>query len=74
MGNIISKTDAGNYVYKTDKLHAVAYITNPAGAQSPPANISSVQQDIIYTPYLKTASISEGAYRIDYTYGPIIKG
>lgn len=29
MGNIISKTDAGKYVYKSDKIHAIAYITNP---------------------------------------------
>lgn len=69
MGNIASKTDAGNYVYKTDKQHAVAYITNPAGAQTPPANISTNSQVISYTPYLKTASITEGTYQMDYTYG-----
>lgn len=70
MGNITSKTDAGSYVYKSDKLHAVAYITNPAGAQTPPANISTAEQNISYTPYLKTASITEGAYQMDYAYGP----
>ncbi|HEV8084483.1 MAG TPA: SpvB/TcaC N-terminal domain-containing protein [Chitinophagaceae bacterium] len=69
MGNIASKTDAGNYVYKTDKLHAVAYITNPAGAQTPPANISVNSQVIAYTPFLKTASITESTYQMDYTYG-----
>lgn len=69
MGNIASKTDAGNYVYRTDKLHAVAYITNPAGTQSPPVTISSNSQILTYTPFLKTASITEGTYQMDYTYG-----
>ena len=70
MGNITSKTDAGNYVYKTDKIHAVAYITNPAGAQTPPANISTIEQQITYTPFLKTATVSEAPYSLDFTYGP----
>ena len=69
MGNIAAKTDAGNYVYKTDKLHAVAYITNPAGAQTPPSTISTNSQILTYTPFLKTASITEGTYQMDYTYG-----
>jgi RHS repeat-associated protein len=70
MGNIIAKTDAGNYVYKTDKIHAVAYITNPAGIQTPPSNISTVEQNITYTAFLKTASITEAPYSLDFTYGP----
>lgn len=67
-GNIISKTDAGNYVYKTDKINAVAYITNPAGAQTPPAVISTALQQMTYTPFQKTASIDQNGYRLDYTY------
>jgi RHS repeat-associated protein len=70
MGNIASKTDAGNYVYKTDKLHAVAYITNPSGPQTLPANIPTTEQSISYTPFLKTASITEGDFQMNYTYGP----
>lgn len=70
MGNIITKTDAGNYVYKTDKIHAVAYITNPAGAQTPPANISTIEQQITYTPFLKTATVTEAPYGLEFTYGP----
>jgi RHS repeat-associated protein len=70
MGNIVTKTDAGNYVYKTDKIHAVAYITNPAGAQVAPANISVTEQQITYTGFLKTAKISEGPNTLDFTYGP----
>lgn len=69
MGNIAAKTDAGNYVYQTNKLHAVAYITNPTGAQTPPTTIATTEQNINYTPFLKTASITEGAYQVDYTYG-----
>ena len=69
MGNIASKTDAGNYVYNSNKIHAVNYITNPAGAQTPPANISTVSQLITCTPFLKTASITEDPYQLDLTYG-----
>ena len=69
MGNITSKTDAGNYVYNSNKIHAVNYITNPGGAQLPPLTISQNQQIISYTPFLKTNSVTEGAYEIDYTYG-----
>jgi len=68
-GNIVSKTDAGNYVYNTNKINAVAYVTNPAGAQAPPAVISTALQQITYTPFQKTASIDQNGYRLDYTYG-----
>jgi RHS repeat-associated protein len=70
MGNIASKTDAGNYVYLNDKVHAVAYITNPAGLTAPPITITPVQQQIAYTPFLKTASITEGSVQTNFTYGP----
>lgn len=71
MGNITSKTDAGNYVYKNDKIHAVAYITNPAGTTAPPVTISAAEQNITYTPFLKTGSINEGnLWNVDYSYGP----
>jgi len=67
-GNIVSKTDAGNYVYKNDKVNAVAYITNPAGATNPPVTISTTDQVIAYTPFMKTASITEGVYQESFTY------
>ena len=72
MGNIVSKTDAGNYVYKNDKLNAVAYITNPAGATALPVTNSTHLQQITYTPFLKTATVSdEGVDNpLVYTYGP----
>lgn len=67
-GNIMSKTDAGSYVYKTDKINAVAYVTNPAGAQTPPAVISTALQQITYTPFQKTASIVQNGSTLVYTY------
>jgi len=73
MGNITSKTDAGNYTYFTDKIHAVSYILNPAGAQTPPDNISTETQTISYTPFLKVNQITEGTSPVNtvtYTYGP----
>jgi RHS repeat-associated protein len=68
LGNIVSKTDAGNYVYKNDKINAVAYITNPAGAQNPPVTIATTDQILTYTPFLKTATITEGNYQANFTY------
>lgn len=70
MGNITSKTDAGNYVYKSDKIHAVAYIQNPAGPQAPPVTTSTTEQTITYTPFSKPATITENPYTLAYTYGP----
>jgi RHS repeat-associated protein len=70
MGNIVSKSDAGNYVYKNDKIHAVAYITNPAGATAPPVSHSSSQQQITYTPFLRAASITEGVNQLNFSYAP----
>ena len=69
LGNIISKTDAGNYVYNNQKINAVAYVTNPAGSRTPPDIISQNQQDITYTAFLKTSTVSENNYLITYTYG-----
>jgi RHS repeat-associated protein len=69
LGNIVTKTDAGNYVYNNDKNNAVAYVTNPAGAQTPPSVISQQQQDISYTPFQKTATVAENGYLLSYTYG-----
>jgi RHS repeat-associated protein len=65
MGNIATKTDAGNYTYKNDKIHAVAYITNSTAISN-----STVGQVITYTPFLKTETISENDYQIAFTYGP----
>jgi RHS repeat-associated protein len=69
MGNIVTKTDAGNYVYKNDKIHAVAYITNPAGATAPPITTSVNMQQVTYTPFLRTATVTEDIYELGYSYG-----
>lgn len=75
MGNITSKTDAGNYVYYNgangiNKIHAVAYITNPAGPTAPPITISPTLQQLTYTPFLKTATVTEGSVQTNFMYGP----
>ncbi|QES88698.1 FG-GAP-like repeat-containing protein [Rhizosphaericola mali] len=69
LGNITEKTDAGKYVYNSTKVNAVAYITNPAGANSPPVTIAQTQQDITYTPFQKTLKVSENEYDLEYSYG-----
>ncbi len=81
MGNITSKTDAGYYKYRSDKVHALAYImSTPVSGQQPvvPAPVSQISynsQTIAYTPFLKVASIYEGPvtgspFSLQYTYGP----
>ena len=76
MGNIVAKTDAGYYKYRNDKIHAVAYTMNqPVPGQFPvfPAPVSETphtEQLTTYTPFLKTASISEDNYLLNLTYGP----
>jgi RHS repeat-associated protein len=68
MGNVATKTDAGTYKYKDDKIHAVAYITDPAGTSA--ISNSTIGQTISYTPFLKAATISENPYQVSFTYGP----
>lgn len=70
LGNIVSKTDAGSYVYKTDRIHAVAYITNPAGYSAFPITYPNNTQLVTYTPFLKPGTISENNSTLDLTYGP----
>lgn len=71
MGNITSKTDAGNYVYSNTKIHAVNYITNPAGPTAPPVTmLPSLDQHITYTPFLRAATITDGSVQTNITYGP----
>jgi RHS repeat-associated protein len=80
MGNILTKTDAGYYKYKNDKINALAYIMNtPVPGQQPVTPIpNSVidysTQEITYTPFLKAETIGESANTggpfLTYTYGP----
>jgi RHS repeat-associated protein len=76
MGNIASKTDAGYYKYRDDKIHAIAYtMETPVPGQSPvfPPPISVTPhtlQELTYTPFLKTATITEGGLQLGFTYGP----
>lgn len=69
LGNITAKTDAGSYVYNSQKNNAVAYVTNPAGAQVPPPVISQKQQDITYTTFGKSATVTENNYQLSLSYG-----
>ncbi len=57
-GNILTKTDAGNYNYDPNKINALTEIQN---ANVGNGGISMDQQDITYTPFLKAATITEGS-------------
>ena len=64
-GNILEKTDAGEYDYHAEKIHAVRSITNQD------LNISLVEQNITYTPWgRRTATINEDINNAVFTYGP----
>ena len=63
-GNIQSKTRIGNYSYDGNILNAVEQVGNPAG------DISLNPQEITYTPFNKTATISENSNELNITYGP----
>jgi RHS repeat-associated protein len=63
-GNIKSKTDAGSdYFYDAAKFNAVKYVK-----RSTQTAIPSMQQDIMYTAFLRPSTISEGANKLEYTY------
>lgn len=64
MGNIMSKSDVGDYVYSTTRIHAHRYIDNVTGS------IPTQNQRIAYTPFLKTSQIAEGNVDLNITYGP----
>lgn len=66
MGNITSKSDAGNYTYRNDKIHAVAYLTGSSAISN-----SAIGQTATYTPFLKVASLGEdNQNQLTFTYGP----
>ncbi len=63
IGNIMMKSDAGNYTYDPTKIHAV---TGVAGNQG---TIPSFNQDITYTSFSKVESITENGHILEFTYG-----
>ncbi len=75
-GNIATKTDAGYYTYRNDKIHAVAYtMDNPSNGQNtvfpPPVSVMPhAQQVISYNSFLKAANITEGNHSLNFEYGP----
>ena len=63
IGNIMMKSDAGNYTYDPTKIHAV---TGVAGNQG---TIPSFNQDIVYTSFGKVETITENGHILEFTYG-----
>ena len=62
-GNIAYKSDAGQYVYNTQKPHAIEQLKAPV---NPPAH----NQYVNYTPFKKVADITEGDAQLYLHYGP----
>ncbi|MBI4648411.1 MAG: VCBS repeat-containing protein, partial [Bacteroidia bacterium] len=62
-GNILSKTDAGDYEYDAAKVHAVKKINSAT------AYISTEQQALTYTSFNKASTITEGEYELQLQYG-----
>jgi RHS repeat-associated protein len=63
-GNITNKYNVGDYAYDANKIHAVKQINNPTVA------IPSLVQAITYTPFDRTATITEGTSSLTLKYGP----
>lgn len=63
-GNILSKTGLGNYQYHPARQLAVEKVDNTG------LEISPDIQDIVMTPFHKTAQVREGDYQLDFLYGP----
>ena len=61
--NITSTTNAGTYTYSSTKPNAVQTVTDPD-------NLMPLTQNITYTPFNKPATITEGNYLLELTYGP----
>ncbi len=71
LGNI-KQTDFVQATYGFDgtKLNAVKFVDNPNSTLLPPANISTDQQDIQYTPFNRPNTMDENGHSLQYTYGP----
>jgi RHS repeat-associated protein len=63
-GNIATKTSVGTYSYASNKIHAVASITNPNGT------VPTGTQNVTYTAYHQPNVITEGIHKATFTYGP----
>jgi len=63
-GNIAYKSDAGEYFYDASKPFAITTLQNPEPA------LSTMQQDISYTPYHQPHEIAENGFKLQYHYGP----
>lgn len=64
-GNILSKSDIGQYTYDPIKTNAVASISPPSSTV-----FGALSQNVTYTPFQKASSISQGPYQMDFIYGP----
>jgi RHS repeat-associated protein len=62
-GNIVYKTDVGNYTYSTNRINAVKNIDNQMG------NIANEALSIHYSPYQRPDNISQGDKNLNITYG-----
>ena len=63
-GNIAYKSDAGEYFYDAGKPFAITTLQNPE------PTMSTMQQDISYTPYHQPHEIAENGFKLQYHYGP----
>lgn len=68
-GKILQKTDIGKYNYDAQKVHQLKYLTPISGGADPGTIIGSNVRNITYTPFLKTATITENNYLLTYSYG-----
>ncbi|WP_423129757.1 RHS repeat-associated core domain-containing protein [Gaoshiqia sp. Z1-71] len=61
-GNILKKTDAGTYMYPSGE-------TGVSALYDSPGTLSSLRQNLTYTSFNKVATITQGTYTAEITYG-----
>lgn len=64
-GNIVNKTDVGNYIYQINRPNAIAYINK----LHPSLNIDKCQVSVAYTSFQRPAKIIQDGKTLDFVYG-----
>lgn len=63
-GNILSKSDAGDFFYNSTRPHALSVIRDPQ------PSVSTDLQQISYTSYNQPLLLEEGQFKLKYQYNP----
>ncbi len=69
-GNVMQKSDIGKFGYTPTKINAIRKAYNAGSNAIPPNVISTIPQQIEYTPFEMVSKIKEGDYKNELVYSP----